>query len=74
MTENVADRVALAAHIYLKAEVDDNLAQNALRAEQHPGEVREQLAEVAWEAGRARGMARDTLMVVLSTWRTINGR
>lgn len=74
MSESVADRVALAAHIYLKAEVDNARAQNALNAEQHLGEAREQLAEVAWETGRARNVARDTLMVVLSTWRTINGR
>jgi hypothetical protein len=68
-TQTAAERVAQLANAYLEAELLDARAQNALAQEEHPGERREELAEEAWEAGRARRKARDDLAVALFSWR-----
>jgi|KBSMisStaDraftv2_1062788.scaffolds.fasta_scaffold1184317_2 hypothetical protein len=67
-----ADRVAQAARAYLNAEAEDARASNALSREKEPSEHREALAEVAWNAARKRGRARDDLVVAVSSWEALN--
>lgn len=67
-SQTTAERVAVAASAYLKAEIAEARAQNELNRETERTEHSEALAEVAWTASRERNKARDALMVVMSTW------
>ena len=63
-----ADRVAVAARDYLRAERGRAATQNALDRATKPSEQREVLAETAWIASGLAVEAHDALTAALTAW------